>query len=90
MITTALGRADTVTPGNAWPMFAHLTDYAELDLPHATEFADYVDLFGRPADVVTGAKDQQMPEDPPHHLTGRTRAGGTPRCCRRIHRHRSI
>lgn len=78
MIDTALSFNDTVTPENAWPMYAHLTDYTELDLPNATEFAEYVDLFSGPAEVLSQrASDAQMLSD---RLTASGFADAHPEC----------
>lgn len=42
MISTALSFSDTVTPENAYPLYARLADYTELDIPNAAGFADFV------------------------------------------------
>jgi hypothetical protein len=48
MLNAALSFSDTITPENAYPLYAHLTDYTELDIPNAGGFADFVDKFTNP------------------------------------------
>ncbi len=48
MMNTALSFSGTVTPGNAYPLYAHVADYTELDIPNAGGLADFVDKFTGP------------------------------------------
>lgn len=64
MISTALSFSDTVTPENAYPLYARLADYTELDIPNAAGFADFVDKFTRPdAILVQRQQDAALLQD---------------------------
>jgi hypothetical protein len=57
MIEAAVSFGGTVTPQNAWPMYTHLTDYTELDIPNEGDFADYIDLLREPDQVLEQRRD---------------------------------